>query len=153
MTTSTTGSGGGAHRAPGQTPQPTGGNGAAPAGRHAAPDTGPQNAQQLSKRDAGLVAFIENLRNAEATAVEQQRRFQGLARQAAEEQPAHPSVADGLGTMAEMYGAAAKVASGIYPAARQRHRDDYERGENPRKGRTQVEQRADARQTYRDGAA
>lgn len=133
-------------------PNPEPNPGSTPPQRHDEGSRAPQTAQQLAQRDAGLIAFIENLRYAQEQAENDRRKFAGLARQTAEEQPAHPSVAEGMQSMAEMYGAAANLVGGIYPAARQRHRDDYERGEQPRRGRTQVESRADARQTYRDGA-
>jgi hypothetical protein len=120
-------------------------------GRHAAADeSGVKPASAV--QDAGLIAFIENLRAAGDEAKEARDLFAELARMAEEDQPAHQSVASGLRTVAEMLGTAASVGEGITPNAKTKHRDDYERGEQPRGGSRQVEAKADVDRAVREGA-
>lgn len=103
-------------------------------------------------QDSGLYAALLNLAPAGEEVRAMARKFRGLATQMAEEQPAHPAVAESLAGMATMLETAAGVGDGLWPEARSKHEKDFERAEQPRGGNVGIERKADVGRAADEGA-
>jgi hypothetical protein len=77
-------------------------------------------------------------------------QFEELARHAEEEQPASSGLAEQIRAVATKLRTAEAEASEWHPTFRRDHEADIERVENPRKGSTHIEAKADVGRAQRD---
>ena len=77
-------------------------------------------------------------------------QFEALATQAEDEQPASSVLSEKIRSVATKLRAAQDEAADWHPTFRREHETDIARVENPRKGSTHIEQRADVQSARRD---
>lgn len=108
---------------------------------------GAKTAAQLG--DAGLLAFLGNIAPIAGVLEADMATVKAFTPQAEHVQPAPPAVRDALEQITSILAGAADSAKEAALAARNRHREDWARAEQPRKN----QYRGDVRYTMRDGEA